>query len=309
MDETDWLTERFEEHRSRLRGVAYRMLGSLSEADDAVQEAWLRLARADPDSVADLPAWLTTVVARVCLNMLRTREHRREQPLDEYVPGPIIGHEDRGDPEYEVVLADSVGLALLVVLDTLTPAERLAFVLHDMFDLPFDDIAPIVDRSPAAARQLASREHARFKQTDADVHHAAVPADLEHQRVRAANVYGPASVHTLIATGVNCRRRHRVDRCGSPNTGELFHPCLFASYSTPAYLGAGHQHRAIRPRPPLPAHRGVRPGCARRTRDPSHRRRGRSRRCRPAVTTRPPPPQVPSGISGVKTQTRIGSRW
>ena len=109
--------------------------------------------------------------------MLRTREHRREQPLDEYVPGPIIGHEDRGDPEYEVVLADSVGLALLVVLDTLTPAERLAFVLHDMFDLPFDDIAPIVDRSPAAARKLASREHARFKQTDADVpHHAAVPA-------------------------------------------------------------------------------------------------------------------------------------
>ena len=188
MDEIDWLTERFEEHRSRLRGAAYRMLGSLSEADDAVQEAWLRLARADADSVEDLPAWLTTVVARVCLNMLRTREHRREEPLDMRAPEPIAGPELGGDPEHEAVLADSVGLALLVVLDTLTPAERLAFVLHDMFDLPFDEIAPIVDRSPAAARQLASRARRRVR---------GIPApdpDLRRQR-RVVDAYLGAIRH------------------------------------------------------------------------------------------------------------------
>src|SRR5215216_4595293 len=157
MDEHAWLTERFEEHRTRLRAVAYRMLGSVSEADDAVQEAWLRLRRADTGSVENLAGWLTTVVARVCLNMLRTRETRREEPLDVRVPDPIAGHEDGGDPEQEALLADSVGLALLVVLDTLSPAERLAFVLHDMFAVPFDEIGPIVGRSPKAAKQLASR--------------------------------------------------------------------------------------------------------------------------------------------------------
>ncbi|MGH3769344.1 MAG: sigma-70 family RNA polymerase sigma factor [Pseudonocardiaceae bacterium] len=163
MDERTWLTERFEEHRTRLRAVAYRMLGSLSEADDAVQEAWLRLSRADTGSVENLAAWLTTVVARVCLNMLRTRESRREESLDGQVPDLVSSVEDGGGPEQEALLADSVGLALLVVLDTLTPAERLAFVLHDMFAVPFDEIAPMIERSPAAARQLASRGRRRVK--------------------------------------------------------------------------------------------------------------------------------------------------
>ncbi len=163
MDERAWLTERFEEHRTRLRAVAYRMLGSLSEADDAVQDAWLRVSRADTSSVENLAGWLTTVVARVCLNMLRKRESRREEPLDVHIPDPIISREDRGDPEQEALLADSVGLALLVVLDTLTPAERLAFVLHDMFAVPFEEIAPMIERSPAAARQLASRARRRVQ--------------------------------------------------------------------------------------------------------------------------------------------------
>lgn len=163
VDDQDWLAERFEDQRDRLRAVAYRMLGSASEADDALQEAWLRLSRADSSSVENLPAWLTTVVARVCLNMLRSRETRREVPLDHDVDEPVNGTPGAGDPEQEALLADSVGLALLVVLDTLNPAERLAFVLHDMFGLPFDEIAPIVDRSPAAARQLASRARRRVK--------------------------------------------------------------------------------------------------------------------------------------------------
>ena len=162
-DESAWLAERFEEHRSRLRAVAYRMLGSLSEADDAVQESWLRLSRADTSSVENLAGWLTTVVARVCLNMLRWRETRREEPLDVHMPDPIISREDGGDPEQEALLADSVGLALLVVLETLTPAERLAFVLHDMFGVPFEEIAPMIERSPAAARQLASRARRRVQ--------------------------------------------------------------------------------------------------------------------------------------------------
>src|SRR6266567_4558225 len=155
----DGLTERFEEHRPRLRAMAYRMLGSVSDADDAVQEAWLRLSRTDTSGVENLAGWLTTVVALVCLNMLRTRESRREQPFDVHVPDASDGV----DPEQEAVLADSVGLAMLVVLDTLTPAERLAFVLHDMFAVPFDEIAPIVGRTPDAARQLASRGRRRVR--------------------------------------------------------------------------------------------------------------------------------------------------
>src|SRR5919106_6572480 len=143
MDERDWLAEQFEEHRPRLRGVAYRMLGSLSEADDAVQEAWLRLSRSGTSDVENLGAWLTTVVARVCLNMLQGRRSRREESLDAHLPDPIVSAGDGPDPEHEALLADSVGLALLVVLDTLTPAERLAFVLHDMFAVPFEEIAPI----------------------------------------------------------------------------------------------------------------------------------------------------------------------
>jgi RNA polymerase sigma factor (sigma-70 family) len=161
MDERDWLADRFEEQRPRLKGVAYRMLGSLAEADDAVQETWLRLSRAGGDGVVDLGAWLTTVVARVCLNVIRSRNSRREESIDVHVPDGLISREDQVDPEYEAVLADSVGLALQVVLDTLTPAERLAFVMHDMFDVPFDDIASMVGRTPDAARQLASRARRR----------------------------------------------------------------------------------------------------------------------------------------------------
>ena len=163
MNEQEWLAERFEEHRPRLRAVAYRMLGSLSEADDAVQEAWLRLSRADTSGVENLGAWLTTVVGRVALNMLRARSTRREQPLEGHLPDPVVDPVDGTNPEHEALLADSVGLALLVVLETLTPAERLAFVLHDMFGIPFEQIAPIVDRSPEAARQLASRARRRVR--------------------------------------------------------------------------------------------------------------------------------------------------
>ena len=163
MDEHEWLAERFEEHRTHLRAVAYRMLGSLSEADDAVQESWLRLSRSDASDIENLGGWLTTVVARVCLNMLRSRETRREEPLGPHLPDPVISPPGTLQPEEEALLADSVGLALLVVLDSLSPAERLAFVLHDMFELPFDEIAPMVGRSPAAARQLASRARRRVR--------------------------------------------------------------------------------------------------------------------------------------------------
>jgi len=163
MDEREFLARRFEEHRTRLRAVAYRMLGSLTEADDAVQEAWLRLNRTDASEVENLDAWLTTVVARVSLNMLRARRLRREERLGVPMPEPIVDRADGVDPEHEALLADSVGLALLVVLETLSPPERVAFVLHDIFAVPFDEIAPIVDRSPEAARQLASRARRRVQ--------------------------------------------------------------------------------------------------------------------------------------------------
>ena len=163
MNQYDLLAQQFEEHRAHLRAVAYRMLGSLSEADDAVQEAWLRLSRADTSGVANLGGWLTTVVARVCLDLLRARESRREEPLDAHAPDPIVSRADGIDPEQEALMADAVGLALLVVLDTLNPAERLAFVLHDLFDVPFEEIASIVGRSPTAARQLASRARRRVQ--------------------------------------------------------------------------------------------------------------------------------------------------
>jgi RNA polymerase sigma factor (sigma-70 family) len=177
MDEREWLADRFEAQRTHLKAVAYRMLGSLSEADDAVQEAWLRLSRSDARDIDNLGAWLTTVVARVSLNMLRSRSTRREQPTDVRLPEPIVDPADGTDPEHEALIADSVGLALLVVLDTLSPPERLAFVLHDMFAVPFDEIAPIVDRSPEATRQLASRARRRVQGQ------RAVPdVDLDGQR-------------------------------------------------------------------------------------------------------------------------------
>jgi RNA polymerase sigma-70 factor, ECF subfamily len=177
MDEREWMAERFEEHRTRLRAVAYRMLGSLSEADDAVQEAWIRLSRTESSEIENLGGWLTTVVARVALKMLRSRNLRREEPLGVHLPEPIIDRVDGMDPEHEALLADSVGLALLVVLETLSPPERLAFVLHDIFAVPFDEIATIVDRSPQAARQLASRARRRVQAENT------VPdADLNAQR-------------------------------------------------------------------------------------------------------------------------------
>jgi RNA polymerase sigma factor (sigma-70 family) len=163
MDDQDWLAEGFEQNRSHLRGVAYRMLGSLTEADDAVQEAWIRLSRTDTSDVDNLRAWLTTVVGRVCLNMLRSRRTRREASLETHLPDPIVSPEAGLDPEQEALLGDSIGLAMLVVLDSLTPAERVAFVLHDVFAVPFDEIAPIVGRTPAAARQLASRARRRVQ--------------------------------------------------------------------------------------------------------------------------------------------------
>ncbi|HEY0280725.1 MAG TPA: RNA polymerase sigma factor SigJ [Solirubrobacterales bacterium] len=166
MSEADRQTEAFEEQRPRLRAVAYRMLGSTAEADDAVQEAWLRLRRVDAEEIENLDAWLTTVVARIALNMLRSRDTRREQPFEPHMPEPLVDPIDGTDPEHEALIADSVGLALLMVLETLGPAERLAFVLHDMFAVPFDEIAPIVDRSPDAARQLASRARRRLRAAD-----------------------------------------------------------------------------------------------------------------------------------------------
>jgi RNA polymerase sigma factor (sigma-70 family) len=166
VDDSEWLAERFEEHRAYLRAVAYRMLGSLADADDAVQDTWLRLSRAGADDVENLGGWLTTIVARVSLNMLRSRHTRREEPLEIRLPDPVVSAEDSPQPEEEALLADSVGLALQVVLDTLPPAERLAFVLHDMFDLPFEEIAPVVGRTPTAARQLASRARRRVHGAD-----------------------------------------------------------------------------------------------------------------------------------------------
>ena len=167
MDERDWLAERFQEHRPRLRAVAYRMLGSVSEADDAVQEAWIRLSRSAADEIDNLEAWLVTAVGRVALNMLRSRRTRREEPFDGRLPDLIVDRADGIDPEHEALLADSVGLALFVVLETLTPAERLAYVLHDMFSVPFDEIAGILGRSPDATRQLASRGRRRIRYADA----------------------------------------------------------------------------------------------------------------------------------------------
>jgi RNA polymerase sigma factor (sigma-70 family) len=177
MNEHELLAQRFERERTHLKAVAYRMLGSLTEADDAVQDAWLRVSRADSGGIENMRGWLTTIVARICLNTLKSRNSRPEEPLGPHVPDPIVSPEDGVDPEHEALLADSVGLALLVVLDALAPAERLAFVLHDMFAVPFDEIAPIIERSPAATRQLASRARRRIQ--------GATPfpdADLRSQR-------------------------------------------------------------------------------------------------------------------------------
>jgi RNA polymerase sigma factor (sigma-70 family) len=216
MSELDWLAGRFEENRDRLRGVAYRMLGSAAEADDAVQEAWLRVSRADAGGVENLPGWLTTITARVCLNMLQARRSRPEEPRGAQPPEPA-GQRDGQDPADEALLADSVGLALLAVLDTLSPAERVAFILHDMFAVTFEEIAPIVDRSPAATRQLASRARRR-------VQGAAPHTDADRARQRrvvtaflAASRRGDfAALLELLDPGVILRADRAAVRIGAP---------------------------------------------------------------------------------------------
>ena len=226
--EHDWLAQRFEAERPHLRAVAYRMLGSLSEADDAVQESWLRLSRSDTSGVANLGAWLTTVVARICLDLLRARAARHEEPLEPLgtegapVSEPILSREDGSDPEREALLADAVGLALLVVLDTLTPAERLAFVLHDLFDIPFDTIAPIVDRSPAATRQLASRARRRVRgQGPAREAAPVAGANLPRQRAIVAAFLAAAragdfnALLALLDPGVVFRADHAAVTAGA----------------------------------------------------------------------------------------------
>src|ERR671915_1503752 len=184
MDERDWLTQRFQEHRPRLRALAYRMLGSTSEADDAVQEAWIRLSRSNAAEIDNLQAWFVTVVGRVALNMLRSRKRRGEQPLEAHLPDPIVDRAEGIDPEHEALLADSVGLALLVVLETLPPAQRLAYVLHDMFSVPFEEIGVILERSPEAARQLASRARRRIRSAETTPH----AADAAHHQQQEQEV-------------------------------------------------------------------------------------------------------------------------
>jgi RNA polymerase sigma factor (sigma-70 family) len=198
VNEQDWQLEQFERHRPHLQAVAYRMLGSVSEAEDALQEAWLRLSRTDTEDVTNLAGWLTTVVGRVCLDMLRTRRSRHEDYVGSWLPEPIVSTDDETNPEHEALLADSVGLALLVILETLTPAERLAFVLHDMFGVSFDEIAPIVDRTPAAARQLASRGRRRVRgvapEPEPDLHRQREIVDAFLAASRAGDFEGLLSV-------------------------------------------------------------------------------------------------------------------
>src|SRR5215216_3492582 len=236
MDEHDFLAQRFEENRTHLRAVAYRMLGSLSEADDAVQEAWLRLGRSDTSEVENLGGWLTTVTARVCLDMLRSRRSRREEPLGqpqrERAPEPIVSRADGLDPEHEALLADSVGLALVVVLETLAPAERLAFVLHDMYSVPFEEIAPIVGRSPSAARQLASR--ARRRVQGADI----VPeADLTRQR---------DVVDAFLAASREALTSRRCSRCSTRTSccESMAVPCVRANRGRSAACGRWPSRRS-----------------------------------------------------------------
>jgi RNA polymerase sigma-70 factor (ECF subfamily) len=241
---SDWQTEEFERHRRHLQAVAYRMLGSASEAEDAVQEAWFRLARADTDAVANLGGWLTTVVARVCLDLLRARRARQEDYVGSWLPEPVVVVEN--GPEDEALLADSVGLALLVVLDTLTPAERLAFVLHDMFGMPFDEIAPIVDRSEAATRQLASRARRRVRgatlASDPDLREQRRVIDAFLAASRAGDfealleVLDPEVVFRLDAGGVAPRARPPVEGAEAVAAQILERGMPFAPYARPAIV-------------------------------------------------------------------------
>jgi RNA polymerase sigma factor (sigma-70 family) len=245
MNENQWMADRFEEHRAHLRAVAYRMLGSLTEADDAVQDTWIRVSRAGANDVENLGGWLTTIVARVCLNMLRSRKVRREESLDVHLPDPVITPEGTAQPEDEALLADSVGLALLVVLDTLTPAERLAFVLHDMFDLPFEEIAPMVGRTPEAARQLASRARRRVKGADVP----SPDADRARQRevvdafYRAARGGDVETLVTLLDPDVVLREDFGTRRPGASKV--IRGAAAVAGQALKGALPAAHVHPAL----------------------------------------------------------------
>ena len=313
MDEHEFLAQQFEEHRTRLRAVAYRMLGSLSEADDAVQETWLRLSRIDSDEVENLGGWLTTVVARVSLNMLRSRRSRREEPLDVRMPEPIVDRADGTDPEHEALLADSVGLALLVVLETLNPAERLAFVLHDMFAVPFDEIAPIVDRSPEAARQLASRARRRVQGENA------IPdADLDTQRevvdaflaaAREGDFEGLLEVldPDVVLRADTRRRRHRL-REGRPRSGQRGPPGVRLLAPRHRRAAGARQRRGRHGHPPRRTavrDRGLHDP------KPEDRRDGRARRPRAPQPARSDDPRLahqarPAGTVASSHSSKVG---
>jgi RNA polymerase sigma factor (sigma-70 family) len=246
MDDRDWLAEQFEQHRPHLHSIAYRMLGSISESDDAVQEAWLRLGRTDNSAVDNLGGWLTTVVGRVCLDMLRARRARREEYVGSWLPEPIVIVDDKPNPEQEALIADSVGLALLLVLETLAPQERLAFVLHDMFGVPFEEIAPLVDRTPAATRQLASRARRRVQgatpniETDLVKQRAVVEAFLAASREADFEgliaVLDPNAVFRIDAGLENARARQPIEGAAAVAQQILARGSQLAHLATPALV-------------------------------------------------------------------------
>jgi RNA polymerase sigma factor (sigma-70 family) len=262
MTENELLAAEFEQHRPRLRAVAYRMLGSISDADDAVQESWLRLSRSEPDAIDNLPGWLTTVVARVSLDMLRARRARHEDYVGSWLPEPVVSVEDaESDPEYEALLADSVGLALLVVLDSLGPAERLAFVLHDMFAVPFDEIGQIVGTTPTAARQLASRARRRVRgaspSEDADLPEqrelveAFLAAAREGNFEALVNVLDPDVVFRIDAGGRGPRAREPINGAEPVARQLLARGRPFARFARPAIVNGAAGLVVIRGRFPL----------------------------------------------------------
>jgi RNA polymerase sigma-70 factor (ECF subfamily) len=249
MPDNHLITQEFERHRPRLRAVAYRMLGSITDADDAVQDAWLRLNRADADAIANIPGWLTTVIARVCLDMLRVRHARREEYIGSRLPEPLVREEAGSDPEYEALLADSVGLALLVVLDALAPPERLAYVLHDMFAVPFDEIAAILATTPTAARQLASRARRRIRGAapapdgDPAQHRALVDAFLAASRSgdfdTLVAILDPDAVFRVDAGGRGALARDPVTGAAAVARQILARGRPFARYARPAIVNGG----------------------------------------------------------------------
>ena len=261
MEDREWLAEQFEANRPRLNAVAYRMLGSVSEAEDAVQESWLRLSRSEPDRIGNLGGWLTTVVGRVCLDMLRARRARREEYVGSWLPEPIVSDDDGDHPEQEALLADSVGLALLVVLDTLTPAERLAFVLHDMFAVPFEDVGEALHRTPAAARQLASRARRRLRgatpNPDADLSRQREVVDAFLAAARSGDFNGlvavldPDVVFRADTGGVPPRARPPVSGAEEVARRILARGAPFAPLARPAVVNGAAGLVVASPRRPI----------------------------------------------------------